>query len=119
MMLSRWAGAALIAAVAGCSEPSSGEPDWMADLDDTRMVAELTIPGTHDSGARFDLAQGLAKCQDLTIADQLAAGVRFFDLRCRHVQDQFLIYHGVSMRIRRSTRCSRRCTRSSTLTLTR
>jgi 1-phosphatidylinositol phosphodiesterase len=87
---------ALAVLVVGCSEPepATGEPDWMADLDDSKTIAELSIPGTHDSGARFDLAEGLAKCQDLTIADQLAAGVRFFDLRCRHVGDQFLIYHG-------------------------
>jgi len=78
----------------GCGSSATGQPDWMADLDDSRMVAELSIPGTHDSGARFDLAQGLAKCQNLTIEEQLAAGVRFFDLRCRHVGDQFLIYHG-------------------------
>lgn len=83
-----------LTALVGCSDPVTGEPDWMADLDDARTIAELSIPGTHDSGARFDLAQGLAKCQDLTIEDQLAAGVRFFDLRCRHVGDQFLIYHG-------------------------
>lgn len=80
--------------VVGCSQPASGEPDWMADLADTRMIAELSIPGTHDSGARFDLTQGLAKTQDLTIAEQLTAGVRYFDVRCRHVGDQFLIYHG-------------------------
>jgi len=84
----------MLAVLAGCSDPATGQPDWMANLDDTRMIAELSLPGTHDSGARFDLTQGLAKCQDLTIAEQLAAGVRFFDLRCRHVQDQFLIYHG-------------------------
>jgi 1-phosphatidylinositol phosphodiesterase len=66
----------------------------MADIDNATSIAELSIPGTHDSGARFELANGLAKCQSLTIEQQLAAGVRYFDLRCRHVADQFLIYHG-------------------------
>ena len=66
----------------------------MADIADTKMIAELSIPGTHDSGARFDLAPGVSKTQDLTIAEQLDAGVRYFDIRCRHVGDQFLIYHG-------------------------
>jgi 1-phosphatidylinositol phosphodiesterase len=66
----------------------------MAGLDDTRTIAELSIPGTHDTAARFEPSAGLAKCQNLTIAEQLAAGVRYFDLRCRHVGDQFLLYHG-------------------------
>jgi 1-phosphatidylinositol phosphodiesterase len=86
--------AVLLVWLVGCSSPSSGQPDWMADLADTTMIAELSIPGTHDSGARFDLTQGLAKTQNLTIAEQLTAGVRYFDIRCRHVGDQFLIYHG-------------------------
>jgi len=73
---------------------SSDGVDWMADVADTRGLAELSIPGTHDSGARREPYAGLAKCQDLTIADQLAAGVRYFDVRCRHVEDAFLIYHG-------------------------
>jgi len=83
-----------LALLAACAAEPSGETDWMAKLDDARMIAELSIPGTHDAAARFDLTQGLAKCQNLTIADQLAAGVRYFDLRCRHVQDAFLMYHG-------------------------
>jgi 1-phosphatidylinositol phosphodiesterase len=85
---------ALAASLAACTKPATGEPAWMAKLADARMIAELSIPGTHDSAARFDLTQGLAKCQSLTIADQLEAGVRYFDLRCREVQDQFLMYHG-------------------------
>lgn len=66
----------------------------MSDLPDTRALAELSIPGTHDSGALHEPYAGIAKCQDLTIADQLAAGVRYLDIRCRHVYDGFEIYHG-------------------------
>ncbi|HEX7840146.1 MAG TPA: phosphatidylinositol-specific phospholipase C [Kofleriaceae bacterium] len=66
----------------------------MADVADTRGLAELSIPGTHDSGALHEPTAGLARCQDLTIADQLAAGIRYFDVRCRHVADAFEIYHG-------------------------
>lgn len=87
-------GTLLMFALAACSDSPTGESDWMAGLDDAKLIAELSIPGTHDAAARFDLTQGLAKCQNLTIAEQLAAGVRYFDLRCRHVQDQFLMYHG-------------------------
>jgi 1-phosphatidylinositol phosphodiesterase len=86
--------AVLAIALVGCSSAPNDESGWMTTLDDASNLAELSIPGTHDSGAMFEPAPAIAKCQDLTIADQLAAGIRFFDIRCRHYQDAFLIYHG-------------------------
>jgi 1-phosphatidylinositol phosphodiesterase len=88
----RWMIGALVAwaACADAEDPA----DWMARLDDDRALAELSIPGTHDTGALFEPYPGLSRTQDLTIAEQLAAGVRFFDVRCRHFQDGFAIYHG-------------------------
>ena len=91
-MVHRWLLALLLAGCGGTD--AGGQADWMGALADSRNLAALSIPGTHDSGARFEPYPALAKCQDLTIADQLAAGVRYFDVRCRHVTDQFLIYHG-------------------------
>ena len=66
----------------------------MASIDDSRGLTELSIPGTHDSGAMFEPYPGLAKAQDLTIEQQLEAGIRYFDVRCRNFNNQFLIYHG-------------------------
>lgn len=80
--------------VAACSGSDDSEADWMAELADARGVAELSIPGTHDSGARLEPYPGVAQAQRLAIADQLVAGVRYLDLRCRHIEDEFLIYHG-------------------------
>jgi 1-phosphatidylinositol phosphodiesterase len=77
-----------------CGGGASGDPDWMASLPDSANLASLTIPGTHDSGAQHEPAAGIAKTQNLTFADQLEAGVRYFDVRCRNFDDQFLIYHG-------------------------
>lgn len=76
----------------GCA----GDPDpaWMAEQPNAASLAALSIPGTHDSAARFEPQAGLAKTQDLTIAEQLAAGVRYLDVRCRHVSDGFALYHG-------------------------
>jgi 1-phosphatidylinositol phosphodiesterase len=79
--------------LAACSGPAE-ETDWMASLDGTKLLTELSIPGSHDSGAMFEPYPGIAMAQKLTIADQLTAGIRYFDLRCRDVDDQFLIYHG-------------------------
>ncbi len=68
--------------------------DWMTPLDGTLPLTRFSIPGTHDSGARFEPFPGTAKCQDLTLAQQLDAGVRFLDIRCRHQNDSFVIHHG-------------------------
>lgn len=67
---------------------------WMTGLPDNTNLARITIPGTHDSGARFEPIGGTAKCQNLTIGEQLEAGVRFLDIRCRHIGDAFAIHHG-------------------------
>jgi 1-phosphatidylinositol phosphodiesterase len=67
---------------------------WMSGIADNTSLAALSIPGTHDSGARTEPVAGTAKCQDLTIAAQLEAGVRFLDIRCRHIGNSFAIHHG-------------------------
>jgi 1-phosphatidylinositol phosphodiesterase len=85
--------ALVIAVIAACSGDDD-ESDWMAGVADDKLVSELTIPGTHDAGAIHEPVPHVAKCQSLTIAEQLAAGVRYFDMRCRNWKDQFLIYHG-------------------------
>jgi 1-phosphatidylinositol phosphodiesterase len=67
---------------------------WMTSLPDNTNIAALSIPGTHDSGAHQEPVAGTAKCQNLSIADQLTAGIRFLDVRCRHIGDAFAIHHG-------------------------
>jgi len=67
---------------------------WMSYVPDATPINQLSIPGTHDSGARHEPVSGTAKTQDLTIIEQLEAGVRFLDIRCRHYQDAFVIHHG-------------------------
>ncbi len=74
--------------------PDPGGSGWMKDLDGSLPIQMLSIPGTHDSGALLEPISGTAKCQTLSIAEQLAAGVRFLDIRCRHVGDTFVIHHG-------------------------
>ncbi|MFF3454326.1 phosphatidylinositol-specific phospholipase C [Streptomyces sp. NPDC002730] len=93
------AGAAAVSATALIGAPAFAAPrrtlsaqDWMAGAGDSTALARLTIPGTHDSGARFG---GLwTECQNTTIADQLNSGIRFLDVRCRVTGDSFAIHHG-------------------------
>ena len=67
---------------------------WMKALDGDKLLSQFSLPGTHNSGARFEPIRGTARCQHLTIPQQLNAGVRFLDIRCRHLNNAFAIYHG-------------------------
>ena len=67
--------------------------DWMEDLDDTLPLSALTIPGTHDSGALYSIADVAGKCQSLSVSEQLRAGVRFFDIRLQLRGDKLAVVH--------------------------
>ena len=76
-----------------CSLQAAGN-NWLSNISDNTYLSKLSIPGTHDSGARYEPWSGTAKCQDLTISEQLSAGVRYLDIRCRRINDSFEIHHG-------------------------
>ncbi|MGW0395213.1 phosphatidylinositol-specific phospholipase C [Streptomyces sp. NPDC003042] len=69
-----------------------GTQDWMSGLADSTPLQRMTIPGTHDAGARHGGAY--VACQNISIAEQLDAGVRFLDIRCRVTGGSFAIHHG-------------------------
>lgn len=97
---------ALSLALLGCAGQVDGESasaaalsgvsgnNWMSALDPDLSLTQLSIPGTHDSMARYEPVWGTAKCQNLALADQLNAGVRYLDIRCRHLNDSFVMHHG-------------------------
>lgn len=87
------AGSLLISIISLSAAPFMSS-NWMAALDSSKSLAQFSIPGTHDSGARYELFPGTTKCQTLTIAEQLAIGVRYLDIRCRHIKNAFDIHHG-------------------------
>ncbi|CAN0432968.1 unnamed protein product, partial [Discosporangium mesarthrocarpum] len=71
---------------------TSAAKQWMTRLPDSRGLHDLSIPGTHDSGAQ---SGGIAvQTQSWTIAEQLSAGVRYFDVRVRRTKTSFAIHHG-------------------------
>jgi 1-phosphatidylinositol phosphodiesterase len=86
---------------AGAEGPLIDLPRWMARLSDDAPLSGLTIPGTHDSGARFgggapviDFVTALwVQCQIWTVTQQLNAGVRFLDVRCHAEPDGTLRIH--------------------------
>lgn len=84
-------GAATSQAVA--AEPRPLVPDsWMSALRDPTDLRTLTIPGTHDSGARH--GGPWTECQNTSIPEQLTSGIRFLDVRCRLFEGAFSIHHG-------------------------
>lgn len=61
-----------------------------------RMLSQISLPGTHDSGCYRDqrLSNVYAATQTQDIFQQLAGGVRYFDLRPCKSGDEFWTYHG-------------------------
>ncbi|KAF5569480.1 plc-like phosphodiesterase [Fusarium phyllophilum] len=58
--------------------------NWMGSLDDQSIsIAALSIPGTHDSAtsAWYNPDLGILRTQDMSITQQLNAGIRYLDLR--------------------------------------
>ncbi|XP_029298663.1 uncharacterized protein LOC115015465 [Cottoperca gobio] len=74
--------------------PEFLNPSWMASIPDDQPLSEVTIPGTHNTMALFGGVY--AECQTWSLASQLQAGVRFLDVRVRHIKGNLTIHHGVS-----------------------
>ncbi|HZR40064.1 MAG TPA: phosphatidylinositol-specific phospholipase C domain-containing protein, partial [Ktedonobacteraceae bacterium] len=72
--------------------PNWASPNWMSKLRGNTLLSQFTIPGTHDSCARKPVPY--AQCQTLSLTDQLNKGIRFLDIRCRHIDNSFAIHHG-------------------------
>ncbi|MCR5271218.1 MAG: hypothetical protein K6D91_09410 [Prevotella sp.] len=76
--------------------------DWMVQLDDNTYWTQVSIPGTHDSatgdgwpGLTSLVGAAMAQTQDLSIEQQLACGVRAFDLRPCVSGNELVINHGI------------------------
>lgn len=71
-----------------------GLANWMEEVADGVSLADLSLPGTHDSGAYSNFLGVAGQCQDLTIKRQLEYGTRFLDMRLKNVNGTLAIYHG-------------------------
>lgn len=60
--------------------------NWMSGISDDTYLSDISIPGTHDSGSRIvdSYASKWAKCQSLSITEQLNIGVRYLDMRLEY-----------------------------------
>ena len=71
--------------------------NWMSQLNPRNPLFSISIPGTHDSGT-YKISDiigfGWVTTQDWSIYEQLVAGIRFLDIRCRHIKNVCQVYHG-------------------------
>jgi 1-phosphatidylinositol phosphodiesterase len=93
---------------------SASNPDWMGGLPDSRSLAALSIPGTHETMSIFgggltqtqqdvsdapgqtDEGKGYGK-SGAALAVQLRAGIRMIDIRARvNTGNTFVIHHGTA-----------------------
>ncbi len=75
----------------------------MKNLDDNAVITTLSIPGTHDSGADHDHCAQNPSCnaviemmstQTYPISDQMAMGIRYFDVRLSDEDGSLAFHHG-------------------------
>jgi 1-phosphatidylinositol phosphodiesterase len=71
---------------------SYNHADWMSSLPGTVHLKDLSMVGTHDSMSFY--GGDIVQTQSMSLATQLAAGVRVLDIRCRRIDNQFAIHHG-------------------------
>lgn len=69
---------------------------WMGGMDDSTLLKDITLVGSHDAGA-YRNGGGLAICQQDDISTQLANGVRYFDIRLNADMNKndLIVYHGI------------------------
>jgi hypothetical protein len=74
------------------SSPSIHKLDWMKNIPDEIKLSKMTIPGTHDSCSLFGIC--CARTQTWSLVEQMRAGLRYFDIRLRRINDTLRAYHG-------------------------
>lgn len=73
---------------------------WMATIPGNTYFSFVSTPGSHDSLTKGTNFGSSAECQDMTLEEQLKAGVRCFDIRPGYyytetiTEDNLYIYHG-------------------------
>ena len=74
-------------------QPDAYLTEWMSYIYDDAPVTDIAIPGSHDSGCIEMPYYGAT--QDLTFAEQLDRGVRYFDIRVNDKGGDLVIFHSI------------------------
>ena len=85
----------LVSAVAFQSSAWDGN-NWMSELPDNAYVAQLSIPGTHDSATGHGTTSDvMARTQMHSLSEQLEMGIRAFDFRPQVSGSKLEAHHGI------------------------
>ncbi|SPO41075.1 uncharacterized protein PSFLO_06557 [Pseudozyma flocculosa] len=76
--------------------PSADLCNFLARLPSSLLLSALTLPGTHESAARYGWPISTCQSSAYTIREQLQRGIRFLDIRLSLKGGRLLAYHGVS-----------------------
>ena len=74
--------------------PCDSLSSWQSYIKDDALLKSVIIPGSHDAGTAG--MPWFSVTQDRNIAEQLACGTRYFDLRIKMKNGECRIYHGPS-----------------------
>ncbi|KAL2885164.1 1-phosphatidylinositol phosphodiesterase [Ceratocystis lukuohia] len=67
--------------------------DWMDTIVDDVSLTALSIPGTHNSMTDI-VESNYSQTQNMPLDQQLIAGIRYIDIRCRYTHHDMMIYNG-------------------------
>ena len=73
-------------------DANASAASWMSIVPGVLRLSELSIPGTHDTMARY--GGDSAQCQSMSLSKQLNSGIRYIDIRVKNRTNQFQVYHG-------------------------
>ena len=65
-------------------------------LPDNAYLSAVNIAGTHDSCTAFCTMENMCRCQSLTVKEQLALGIRLFDIRLYKSGNTFFLCHSLA-----------------------
>lgn len=88
--------AIILAAALPCSAKQSDACSWMSGIRSKTPITAINIPGTHDSATQYVSFGGISQTQELSISQQLCAGVRFLDIRLEKTEDGFISVHSAA-----------------------
>jgi 1-phosphatidylinositol phosphodiesterase len=75
--------------------PESKAGDWLGQMSDLTLIKDISLPGSHDTMALYSIGDLAGRCQSLSLASQLDAGVRFLDIRLQNQKDTLKAVHGI------------------------
>ena len=81
------------AVCAFAAAPKVNGCNWMSVIRDNTSLADISMPGTHDSAATYVAVGIKSRCQDKTIPEQLNCGARFLDIRLCEEKGKLKLVH--------------------------